>query len=161
VSAYHQKKYEKFIPWVKAIAATAKPPGKQVGALVLGPDMEVRSTGYNGMPRKVVDTPSPRFEKPERWFWMAHAEENAVANAARIGVSMKGCTMIVTTLFPCTTCARLIIQSGITTVLSLQIPEAQQNPKWVEEATRSRVMFEEAGVEVVHLNDPAIDCQFD
>lgn len=149
----YQKKYAKFIPVVQAIASMAKPPGKQVGALILGPDMEVRSTGYNGMPRRVIDTPGPRFEKPERWFWMAHAEENAIAQAARAGVSTRGCTMVVTTLFPCCTCARMIIQSGITTVLSLQIPEALQNPRWVEEAARSKIMFEEADVTVYHLEN--------
>lgn len=149
-------KYLKFWPTVLAQAALAKPPGKSVGALVLGPDLEIRSSGYNGMPRGVVDAEGPRFLKPERWFWMAHAEENAVANAARAGHSLKGCTILVSTLFPCSTCARLIIQSGIIRVISKQLPLEEQNPKWVNEAVRSTAMFQEAGVEVIHI--PAIDC---
>ncbi len=147
-------KYERFYPVVASIAGLAKPPGKQVGALIVGPDLEFRSSGYNGMPRGVTDTEGPRHQKPERWFWMAHAEENAIAQAARSGVSTKGCTMLVNTLFPCTTCARLIIQSGIVRVISWAIPVEDQNPKWVEEAVRSKTMLEEAGVIVTLLPHP-------
>ena len=45
-----------------------------------------------------------------------HAEANAIAYAAKEGISTKGCTMYVT-LSPCMNCSNLIIQSGITTVV--------------------------------------------
>lgn len=144
-------KYRKFLPVAHAVAGLCKPPGKPVGAIVLGPNLEIRSTGYQGFPRGVNDTPGPRHLKPERWYFVAHAEENAITQAARTGTPLYGCTMIVTALFPCCACARMIIQAGIIRVVSAQLPTAQQNPRWVEEAKKSKAMFSEAGVEVLYL----------
>lgn len=47
-----------------------------------------------------------------------HAEQAAIAAAARIGVSVQGATMYVTT-FPCHLCARLIVAAGLTRVVYL------------------------------------------
>jgi dCMP deaminase len=96
-------------------ATMSKDPSTQVGCVVIGPNNEVRSTGYNGLPRKVKDLPE-RMERPEKYLWTAHAEENAVGHAARIGVSLDGCVMFVTH-HPCSRCARSIIQAGIKEVV--------------------------------------------
>lgn len=45
-----------------------------------------------------------------------HAEQNAIAYAAKYGISIKDTTIYVTTS-PCVTCAKLIVQSGITRVV--------------------------------------------
>ena len=47
---------------------------------------------------------------------ICHAEENAIMHAARIGMSLKGCTVYVTWP-PCTRCARSLIQAGISSVV--------------------------------------------
>lgn len=47
---------------------------------------------------------------------VVHAEANAIAYAAKEGISTKGCTLYVT-LSPCINCANLIIQSGIKEVV--------------------------------------------
>lgn len=55
----------------------------------------------------------PQFvTKPE----VIHAEINAIAKAARQGISVKGATMYVS-ISPCIECAKLIIQSGISKVI--------------------------------------------
>ena len=108
-------------------------------------DFNVRISGYNGMPRGIDDNVEDRHERPVKYLWMSHAEENCVAQAARVGVSLKGCTLLVTSLFPCTTCSRLIIQSGIVRVLAPQTPE---NARWDGEASVALEMLTEAGVEV-------------
>jgi dCMP deaminase len=41
-----------------------------------------------------------------------HAEQNALMQAAKFGISTKGATIYVTTK-PCSVCARLIINAGI------------------------------------------------
>ena len=46
-----------------------------------------------------------------------HAEQNAIAWAAREGIALKGGTMF-STLFPCQSCAKLIIQAGIVVVIA-------------------------------------------
>lgn len=74
-------------------------------------------------------------------------------HAARIGVSLKGCSAYVTWP-PCTRCARSLIQAGVRTVLypaGLEIPE-----RWHEDFETSTEMFHEAGVDV-HAVDMALD----
>ena len=46
-----------------------------------------------------------------------HAEQNAIAWAAREGIALKGGTLY-STLFPCQSCAKLIMQAGITHVIA-------------------------------------------
>ena len=41
----------------------------------------------------IDDNKIDRQKKPEKYFWFEHAERNAIYNAARIGVSTKGCTI--------------------------------------------------------------------
>ena len=86
----------------------------KVGAVIVGPDLEIRSTGYNGFPRGVRNDVEDRYDRSsgEKFFWFEHGERNAIYNAARIGVSIDGCTLYVNR-FPCSDCARAIIQSGI------------------------------------------------
>ena len=45
-----------------------------------------------------------------------HAEQNAVAQAAYFGTSVKGATLYTTT-FPCSLCAKILINSGITEIV--------------------------------------------
>ena len=89
----------------------------KVGAVIVGPDLEIRSTGYNGLPRGVKSTQEERFDRAtgEKFFWFEHAERNAIYNAARVGTAVADCTIYINR-FPCSDCARAIIQSGIKTV---------------------------------------------
>lgn len=141
-------KFLKYMPVVAAIASLSKDRRRKVGALVLGPDLETRSTGRNGFARGVNDDVEERHATPEKFFWTAHAEENAISQAARSGISLDGCIILVTELFPCSTCARLIIQCGIKKVIA---PVPQLTSKWHAESVRSAQMFKEAGVEIIYL----------
>ena len=139
------QKFLKYIPDAVAARSRSKDRSTRVGAVVIDEDFNLRISGYNGMPRGVDDNVEDRHERPVKYLWMSHAEENCVAQAARVGVSLKGCTLLVTSLFPCTTCSRLIIQSGIVRVLAPQTPE---NARWDGEASVALEMLTEAGVEV-------------
>jgi len=116
-----------------------------VGAVIVGTDNEVRSTGYNGFPRGVNDDVVERQEKPLKYSWMEHAERNAIYNAARMGLSVKGCTMF-TNGFPCADCARAIIQSGIAVVVTDRVWDDHNPVRWAESLRISQDMFVEAGI---------------
>lgn len=109
----------------------------------------MRATGYNGLPRGVSDADEARFDRAsgEKFFWGEHAERNAIYNAARIGVSLQGCTIYVTR-FPCADCARAIIQCGIERVVSPPIPEADGALDYSFQV--SKKMLEEAGIGVTY-----------
>lgn len=136
----------KFMELAYSRARFSKDPSTQVGAIVIGPAKEDRSSGYNGAPRgccadELVD---PRGARPEKYFWFSHAELNAITNAARVGVPLEGCTMYVTHP-PCMDCARAIVQAGIRRVVTVsQSDEFCQ--RWNEHIIRSERLFKECEV---------------
>ena len=119
----------------------------QIGAVVVGSDNQIVSTGYNSFPRGIDDSIDERQERPEKYYWFEHAERNSLYNAALIGVSTKGCTMYLTCGIPCSDCARGIINSGISKIVCERVGGAVGN-LWDEHAKRSIEMFNEAGVKI-------------
>ena len=119
----------------------------KIGAVIVGKDKEIVSTGYNSFPRGIEDNKKERQERPEKYYWFEHAERNAIYNAALIGVSTKCCTMYLTCGIPCADCARGIINAGIIRIFAVRDGEAKSQ-KWKNSAERSMEMFKEAGVDV-------------
>lgn len=129
-------------------ASRSKDPSRKVGAIIVGPHLEVRATGYNGIPRNVADLPE-RMQRPAKYLWTEHAERNAIYNAALTGVSTQGCTLFVQ-YHPCADCARAIIQSGIAGVYC---PPPDMQPRWSDSMTAASLMLAEAGVEVNYIGE--------
>lgn len=123
----------------------------KVGAALVGPDNDVRICAYNGPPRGVRDLPE-RFERPDKYLFASHAEQNLIAFAAREGIRTAGCSVFVTH-HPCSACARTLIQAGISRIVcgdgKTSMPEAE-----FEAAAQ---MFEEADVQVVRLEPEQAD----
>lgn len=114
-----------FMEMATLVASKSKDRSTKVGCVIVGPNNEVRSTGYNGFCRGVDDDNDDRHERPEKYLWTEHAERNAIFNAARNGIRMEDCTAY-TTMFPCADCARSFIQSGIRRIVTRPI---RQNTK--------------------------------
>lgn len=125
------------------IATWSKDRSRQTACVIVGPDREIRSTGYNGFPRGVDDSMDVRHQRPAKYKWTEHAERNAIYNAARVGVPLGGCTMYLP-WFPCADCARAIIQAGISTLKCVEPDWA--DPIWKEDFSIALTMFSEAGV---------------
>ena len=139
-------KARKYMEIAHAAARLSKDTSTQVGALIVGPAMEIRSMGYNGAPRgcHADEHSDPRNTRPEKYFWFSHAELNAITNAARVGTPLEGCTLLVTHP-PCMDCARAICQAGIKRVIAVR-PSDDFRARWHEHAVRSSRLFEECGV---------------
>ena len=75
----------RFLSMAKLIATWSRDRSTKVGAVIVGPNREVRSVGYNGFPRGVNDAIESRYERPGKYDWTEHAERNAIYNAARYG----------------------------------------------------------------------------
>ena len=129
------------------VASKSKDERTHIGAVVVGKDNEIKSTGYNSFVRGLNDNISERQEKPEKFYWMEHAERNAIYNATLNGTSLKGCKMY-TNGIPCMDCARGVVQAGIVEVIVDKIWTEENGEKWSEHAKRTKQMFEEVGVEV-------------
>lgn len=138
----------KFFSLAQAVEEYSKDRSTKVGSIALDKRLNVLCVGYNGFPRKVKDI-EERHTRPLKYSVTAHAEENLVAQAAYTGTKLRGATLLLTTLFPCTTCTRLIIQSGIKRVIS---GRSKDDPKWDAEEAISREMFLEAGIKVIYYD---------
>ncbi|MGN1042800.1 MAG: deoxycytidylate deaminase [Christensenellales bacterium] len=98
---------------------------RQVGAVIVK-DKRILTTGYNGAPsglvsckekgeclRKKLNIPSGTRHEI---CYAVHAEQNAIVQAAKMGVSVEGATIYVTHQ-PCSICTKIIINSGIKKVV--------------------------------------------
>lgn len=142
-------KHSKFWSIVDAVSGMSKDRSTKVGAIALDDHFNILATGYNGFPRGINDNAEERHERPAKYLWTSHAEENLVAQSAYNGRSLRGSTVLVSALFPCATCARLLIQAGVRTV----IIRGKPNPRWEEQNAVAREMFNEAGVLVMEEQD--------
>lgn len=141
---------EYFVKMARLASTRSKDPNTHIGAVIVGPDNEVISTGYNSFVRGLDDNVPERLERPEKYFWFEHAERNAIYSAARQGTPLKGCRMFLSCGTPCTDCMRAVIQVGIKEVI-LGVASNQSistQVKWVAEAERSEQMAKEAGVSI-------------
>lgn len=147
-----------FFEMCEVVSKKSKDPSTKVGCVITGSNNSVISTGFNGFPIGVEDSiidlsndkinKSKRYERPEKYSWTAHAEENAIAFAARNGVSTNGATLYVNRMMPCTRCTRLIIQSGIKKIVVLvDVPE-ETLKRWKEDNDIAEQMLKEAGVQI-------------
>ena len=98
---------------------------RKIGAVIVR-DKRVMTTGYNGAPqgvrtcvergeclRKKLSIPSgTRHEM----CYAVHAEQNAIIQAAKLGVSIEGATLYCTHQ-PCILCAKMIVNAGIVRVV--------------------------------------------
>jgi dCMP deaminase len=132
-----------FLEMAEQVATRSKDPSTKVGCVISTEDKVVVATGYNGIPRDVLDKPE-RMERPAKYLWTSHAEENAVAMAARVGSRLRGGHAFVTHM-PCCRCARMLIQAGISTMYCGDGTTSMP----LEEFDVATQMFREAGVLVV------------
>lgn len=120
---------------------------RKVGCLIVR-NHQILCTGYNGPP---AGHPHPEdlggcerdiegIKSGERLelCYCLHAEQNAILQAARNGVSIEGATIYCTT-FPCPICARMIANSGIREVRVFSNYPGQE---------RSQLMFERCHIAV-------------
>ena len=124
---------------------------RKVGAVIVK-DNRILSTGYNGAPSGLPNC----IDECDRCYrsahnipsgqcldmcYAVHAEQNAIMNALKTGEDLKGAVIYVNT-YPCVTCFKLILQSGIREVYYID--------EYENEFTKN--MANEAGVKLVRLD---------
>lgn len=95
-------------------------PHTKVGAVIVSQDNRILSVGYNGWVNGSTDTDFPwnrlgddRYST--KYPYICHAEMNAILNFSGNRDILKD-SIIYVTLFPCSECTKLIVQSGISMV---------------------------------------------
>ena len=144
-----------FLDQIEGVASKSKDPSTKVGAIVTSSDHGSRTTGFNGFARGVnenIEEVPERFERPEKYEWIVHAENNAILYAARHGIAMLDCYLYVD-WHPCHKCADAIIQAGISKVIIDGDSESYNNKelakRWKDTHARASEKFKEGKVEVI------------
>ena len=107
--------------------------------------------GFNDLPT-LIKQDSNRRERPLKYVYTEHAERNAIYNMAAVGHQTDGATMWCLWA-ACHDCARAIIASGITRLVTCEWPTTQRG-SWDESITHGNIMLAEAGVTVDIINEP-------
>lgn len=148
-----QSKWDRyFLRMALEASSISKDPSTRVGAVIVGPDRELCASGFNGFPRRILDSPERLNDRDMKLRLVVHAERNAILAAARVGVPLKGCTLYVACTDssgqrwggnPCTACTIEVIQAGIVEVVSwpLKVPT-----RWADDLLFARELLAEAGV---------------
>ena len=125
---------------------------RKIGAVIVK-NKRILTTGYNGAPAG-IRTCVERGECMRRKLniesgtraelcYAIHAEQNAILQAAKLGISIDGGTLYCTHQ-PCSVCAKMIVNVGIRRVVYQQgYPDKF-----------SLEIFDEAGVKLEQFNEP-------
>ncbi|MHC5115122.1 MAG: deoxycytidylate deaminase [Planctomycetota bacterium] len=99
---------EYFLRLAEDVSRRSPDPSTKHGCVIVDADRRVVSTGYNGPVAGLTNDIVP-LTRPEKYDWLIHAEDNAVAFAR---CDLRGATAYVTGA-PCAACFRRLVQVGI------------------------------------------------
>ncbi len=119
---------EYFVKITEVVRMRADCLRRQVGAIIVK-DFRILATGYNGTPHGIKNCTEGgclrclrRHKKEIDWYEYEesciclHAEQNAIIQAAYLGVSTEG-GILYSTTNPCSSCAKMLINAGIKKVI--------------------------------------------
>lgn len=151
---------EYFMTMAYLVSMKSKDPSTRVGAVIVNIDNQIISTGYNGFPRGVEDLEERYIDKEYKYLAVNHAEENAILQCARNGISALDCRLYVPWI-PCSRCAKSIIQSGINEVIyDAHFPgnnQQNQSEEWRQSVIISQELLIEAKINLRIFNGNIID----
>jgi dCMP deaminase len=126
---------------------------RNIGAIIVK-NKRILTTGYNGAPagvksckekgeclRQKLNIPSG---KQHELCYAIHAEQNAIIQAAKLGVSIEGATLYCTHQ-PCVICSKMIVNSGIKRVVYAKPYPDDFSHEILEEAGVKLIQFKSNG----------------
>lgn len=146
---------EYFMEVARAVAKRSTCDRGRVGS-VLARDKQILVTGYAGAPKGLphCDDMGHQFKNTthedghvtQHCVRTTHAEQNALMQAAKLGVSINGAT-VYCTMTPCASCAKMIINAGITRVVCEKRYHAGEESEEMFRMTGIALDFFDEGVE--------------
>ena len=150
---YIRPTWDEYFMEVRAAIAKRGTCDRGRSGCVIAKNHQVLSTGYVGAPRGLPhcdevghlfkDTIHPDGHISRHCVRTAHAEMNAITNAAKRGVAIEGATMY-TWMTPCINCAMAIVNAGITRVVCVRKYHTAQD---------TEEMFATVGVKLEYLEE--------
>lgn len=141
---------EYFMNIAKAVASRSTCDRGKVGC-VIAKDKQILVTGYAGSPKGLPHCDEVGHQMKtlvhedgtvsQHCMRTTHAEQNAICQAAKLGISIDGSTLYCK-MTPCLTCAKSIINAGIKKVIC--------ESKYHQGAEE---LLKEAGIDLLHINE--------
>ncbi len=151
--AYNRPSWDEYFMKIVEMVGTRGTCDRGRTGCVITKDRRIVSTGYVGSPLGLAHCDEvghemhtviyENGEKHRHCIRTTHAEQNAICQAARSGVSLDGGTLYIK-MTPCYTCAKMLINAGIRRIVCAQDYHG---------GARSKEIFKEAGVEYVLLSN--------
>jgi dCMP deaminase len=111
----------------------------------------------DSLARGVHDDHELLEDADEKLRWICHAEGNAILNAGRSGVAVRGCTIYVTK-FPCLSCCNAIAQGGLACIYTDDHRYRDDDPLDGTDAdyphSRKQALLRQVGIRVIADNHP-------
>lgn len=150
---YQRPSWDEYFMSIAQVVGTRATCDRGRSGCVIVKDKHILTTGYVGSPPGIAHCDEVGHEmhtvinedgtESKHCIRTTHAEQNAIVQAARMGVSLLGATLYCK-MTPCYVCAKLIITAGITRVVA---------EKEYHGGIKSKPLFEQAGVKFELLNN--------
>ena len=128
--------WDEYFSCIALLISTRSPSKRLKVGSVIVKNNRIISAGYNGFPS---GTPHKSIMRDEHEQNTIHAEQNAIADAARRGVSIENSTIYITHR-PCINCTKFIISAGI---INIKYLEDYRNDELVDELLNaSKIIIE-------------------
>ncbi len=143
-----QEKWDRyFLDLAREISKKSKDPSTKVGAVITDKNNRLISTGYNGLPQGVIDSPERLNDRDTKLLCIIHAEMNAILFSTE---KLTDCTVYTFPFAPCSNCASALIQKGVKRAVFPK-GDAATLERWKKSLTLGRELMSEAGVEMVEI----------
>lgn len=136
-------------------AIQSKDPSTQNGSILIPEKNDQEIFAANHFPQGVEET-LERWQRPQKYDYVCHAERCAIFNAARRGISTYNATLYCT-WYACSDCGRAIIQSGIKRVVGHKAMFDLTPERWRDTIIKAFEMMNEAFVECIIYDGKIFD----
>jgi dCMP deaminase len=133
-----------YLSIAQAVASKSKDPSTKTGAVIVAPDGRIVSTGYNGFPRGMPDSPSLYADRDAKYSRIIHCEMNAVLFAREC---LTGCSLYTWPFLSCDRCAVHMLQAGISEFIA-PVCSPDLAARWASSFVLTRKYAVECGAEV-------------
>ena len=136
---------ERFLRMAALVSQWSKDPSTRCGSVIVASDHRVVSTGYNGFPRSMADSPEHLADREEKYSRVVHAEINALLFARE---PVEGMTCYTWPFMSCDRCAVQLAQAGITRFCA-PAPFGPSGERWRERLLQTKRLLGDMGIAYV------------
>lgn len=137
----------RWLRMAREVSTWSKDPSTKVGAIIAF-GKEFTALGYNGFPESIKDD-ERLLNREEKLDRIIHAEMNAILKTDK---NLNFCTLYTYPMMPCHKCTGIIIETGITKVVTIKY----KGGKWEESFRKTRSYLREANIELVEVDHELI-----